>query len=77
MAPSRSPRRHAGDVARRGLAPEEGPAPGGARTGNEIESEGGTPAWFLLLAQFSNVLILILLAAVALSAALGHAPRRS
>ncbi|HUP32059.1 MAG TPA: cation-translocating P-type ATPase [Gaiellaceae bacterium] len=39
---------------------------------NEIEAHRGTPAWRLLLSQFRNVLVLILLVAVALSAALGH-----
>ena len=55
-----------------GLAPEEAARRLAEHGPNEIESEGGTPAWQLLLAQFRNVLILILLAAVALSAALGH-----
>jgi Ca2+-transporting ATPase len=55
-----------------GLSPEEAARRLAEHGPNEIESEGGTPAWQLLLAQFRNVLILILLAAVALSAALGH-----
>ena len=55
-----------------GLAPEEAARRLAEHGPNEIESEGGTPAWQLLLAQFRNVLVLILLAAVALSAALGH-----
>jgi Ca2+-transporting ATPase len=55
-----------------GLAPDEAARRLAEHGPNEIESEGGTPAWRLLLDQFRNVLILILLVAVALSAALGH-----
>jgi P-type Ca2+ transporter type 2C len=40
---------------------------------NELEAAGAVPAWRLLLDQFRNVLILILLVAVGLSIALGHA----
>jgi Ca2+-transporting ATPase len=40
---------------------------------NEIAAAAGVPPWRLLLDQLRNVLILILLAAVALSAVLGHA----
>jgi Ca2+-transporting ATPase len=40
---------------------------------NELEAAQATEPWRLLLDQFKNVLILILLAAVALSIALGHA----
>ena len=40
---------------------------------NELAATRGVPAWRLLLEQLKNVLILILLAAVALSAVLGHA----
>jgi P-type Ca2+ transporter type 2C len=40
---------------------------------NELQEVGGTSPWRLLLEQFRNVLVLILLAAVALSAVLGHA----
>lgn len=40
---------------------------------NELEASGRTSAWSLLLAQFKNVLILILMVAVGLSALLGHA----
>jgi Ca2+-transporting ATPase len=39
---------------------------------NEIEAAERTSAWALLLAQFQNVLIVILLVATALSAFLGH-----
>ncbi|MCZ7589901.1 MAG: cation-translocating P-type ATPase [Gaiella sp.] len=39
---------------------------------NELEAARATPAWRLLLDQFQNVLILILLVAVGLSVALGH-----
>ncbi len=49
--------------ARRRLA-EHGP--------NELESHDRTSPWELLLAQFKNVLIIILLIAVALSVVLGH-----
>src|SRR5688500_3958342 len=40
-----------------GLAPEEAARRLAEHGPNEIESEGGTPAWQLLLAQFRNVLI--------------------
>jgi P-type Ca2+ transporter type 2C len=40
---------------------------------NELETVGGVPPWRLLLDQLKNVLVLILLAAVVLSAAVGHA----
>ncbi|HWL33817.1 MAG TPA: cation-translocating P-type ATPase [Gaiellaceae bacterium] len=40
---------------------------------NELETIGGVSPWRLLLEQLRNVLVLILLAAVVLSAALGHA----
>jgi Ca2+-transporting ATPase len=40
---------------------------------NELEASGRTSPWGLLLAQFKNVLILILMVAVGLSALLGHA----
>lgn len=40
---------------------------------NELAVVRGVSAWSLLLAQFRNVLILILLVAVGLSAAVGHA----
>jgi P-type Ca2+ transporter type 2C len=40
---------------------------------NELETTGGIAPWRLLLEQLRNVLVLILLAAVVLSAALGHA----
>jgi Ca2+-transporting ATPase len=39
---------------------------------NELQTAGRMPAWALLLEQFKNVLILILLAAVGLSVVLGH-----
>jgi Ca2+-transporting ATPase len=39
---------------------------------NELPSEGGTPPWRILLSQFTNILILILFAAIGLSVALGH-----
>ena len=40
---------------------------------NELDAGEGVSAWRLLLEQFKNVLILILLVAVGLSAVLGHA----
>jgi Ca2+-transporting ATPase len=40
---------------------------------NELEAASAVPPWRLLLEQFRNVLILILLVAVGLSVALGHA----
>jgi Ca2+-transporting ATPase len=40
---------------------------------NELEASGRTSPWSLLFAQFKNVLILILMVAVGLSALLGHA----
>ncbi len=39
---------------------------------NELKKKGGVSAWELLLGQFKNVLVIILLLAVALSAFLGH-----
>jgi Ca2+-transporting ATPase len=40
---------------------------------NELQAAGAASPWTILLSQFRNVLILILLVAVALSIALGHA----
>jgi P-type Ca2+ transporter type 2C len=40
---------------------------------NELEAGEGTSPWSLLLDQLKNVLIVILLIAVVLSAVLGHA----
>ena len=40
---------------------------------NELESAGRISRWSLLLAQFKNVLVLILVVAVVLSALMGHA----
>jgi Ca2+-transporting ATPase len=39
---------------------------------NELQSAGGVSPWSILLEQFQNVLVLILVVAVALSAFLGH-----
>jgi Ca2+-transporting ATPase len=39
---------------------------------NELPAEEGTSPWTVLLAQFKNVLVLILVVAIAMSAALGH-----
>jgi Ca2+-transporting ATPase len=39
---------------------------------NELEATHGVPPWRILVQQFQNVLIIILLIAVALSAVLGH-----
>jgi P-type Ca2+ transporter type 2C len=40
--------------------------------GNELPAEGGTSPWAILLGQFKNVLVVILLVAIGLSLALGH-----
>ena len=56
-----------------GLAPSEAARRLGEHGPNELETSGGVAPWRLLLEQLRNVLVLILLAAVALSAALGHA----
>src|SRR5512141_2945638 len=40
---------------------------------NELTASRGISAWMILLEQFKNVLIIILLVAVGLSAFLGHA----
>lgn len=55
-----------------GLSQEEAAARLAAEGPNLIASSGGTSAWQLLLAQFKNVLIIILLLATALSALIGH-----
>ncbi len=39
---------------------------------NELQKEGGVSAWTLLFEQFKNVLVVILLLAVGVSAVLGH-----
>jgi P-type Ca2+ transporter type 2C len=59
--------------ATRGLAAEEAARRLAEHGPNEIQAARRVPPWRLLLDQFKNVLILILLVAVALSAALGHA----
>ena len=62
-----------GTSLRTGLSGEEA-ARRLAETGpNELEAGEGTSVWALLLDQVKNVLIIILLIAVALSAVLGHA----
>ncbi|MDF2749047.1 MAG: ATPase, P-type (transporting), superfamily, subfamily [Gaiellaceae bacterium] len=59
--------------ATRGLGGEEAARRLAEHGPNEIQAAHRVPPWRLLLDQFKNVLILILLVAVALSAALGHA----
>jgi P-type Ca2+ transporter type 2C len=59
--------------ATRGLGGEEAARRLAEHGPNEIQAARRVPPWRLLLDQFKNVLILILLVAVALSAALGHA----
>ena len=59
--------------ATRGLGGEEAARRLAEHGPNEIQAAHRVPPWRLLLEQFKNVLILILLVAVALSAALGHA----
>ncbi|HEX6131137.1 MAG TPA: HAD-IC family P-type ATPase, partial [Actinomycetota bacterium] len=56
-----------------GLSGEEAARRLAAYGPNELRAAEGTPPWRLLLAQFQNVLILILLVAVGLSVILGHA----
>ena len=60
------------DGSRRGLATPEAIRRLTAIGPNELEAPVRTSPWALLAAQFRNVLIVILLIAVALSAALGH-----
>ena len=56
----------------RGLSREEAACRLLAYGPNELRAVRAVPGWRLLLEQFTNVLILILLVAVALSAVLGH-----
>ena len=56
-----------------GLSREEAARRLAAHGPNELEAADVIAPWQILLAQFKNVLILILLVAVALSAVLGHA----
>ena len=60
------------DSSRHGLATPEATRRLAAVGPNELEEPERTSTWVLLAAQFRNVLIVILLIAVALSAALGH-----
>jgi Ca2+-transporting ATPase len=60
------------DGSRRGLTTPEAIRRLTAIGPNELEAPVRTSPWVLLAAQFRNVLIVILLIAVALSAALGH-----
>jgi len=60
------------DTSRHGLASSEATRRLAAEGPNELEEPERTSTWVLLAAQFRNVLIVILLIAVALSAALGH-----
>ena len=63
---------HALDTSRHGLPTPEATRRLAAVGPNELEEPERTSTWVLLAAQFRNVLIVILLIAVALSAALGH-----
>jgi Ca2+-transporting ATPase len=56
----------------RGLTGEEAARRFSERGPNELAASAGVSPWSLLLEQFKNVLILILLVAVVLSAVLGH-----
>jgi Ca2+-transporting ATPase len=56
-----------------GLAEEEAARRRREAGPNELPAEKGSSAWTILLSQFANVLILILVVAIVLSAALGHA----
>ena len=56
-----------------GLDPDEAARRLAEHGPNELQAARRVPPWRLLLDQFRNVLILILLVAVALSAVLGHA----
>jgi len=60
------------DTSRHGLSTPEATRRLAAVGPNELKEPERTSAWVLLAAQFKNVLIVILLIAVALSAALGH-----
>jgi len=60
------------DTSRHGLASSEATRRLATVGPNELEEPERTSTWVLLAAQFRNVLIVILLIAVALSAALGH-----
>ena len=55
-----------------GLREEEAARRLESRGPNELPASGRTPAGRILLAQFANVLVLILLVAIGLSLALGH-----
>jgi P-type Ca2+ transporter type 2C len=57
----------------RGLAADEAAKRLAEHGPNELQASAGVSPWRLLLDQFRNVLILILLVAVALSLVLGHA----
>jgi Ca2+-transporting ATPase len=60
------------DASPEGLGAAEQAARRAAYGPNELQAPVRASAWALLLAQFRNVLIIILLAATALSAAIGH-----
>jgi Ca2+-transporting ATPase len=55
-----------------GLDPDEARRRLGESGPNELPVGAGASPWTILLAQFKNVLVLILLIAIAMSAALGH-----
>ena len=60
------------DTSPQGLTTAEATRRLGAVGPNELEAPDRASPWALLAAQFKNVLIIVLLIAVALSAALGH-----
>ena len=64
--------RQLGVEARRGLSPEEAGRRLGEHGPNELRAARSASPWQTLLAQFKNVLVLVLLAATALSAFVGH-----
>ncbi|HLF93175.1 MAG TPA: cation-translocating P-type ATPase [Planctomycetota bacterium] len=65
--------RQVGSDAVRGLSASEAAARLAGSGPNELPSVRATPAWALLLGQFRNVLVVILLVAIVFSMALGHA----
>jgi Ca2+-transporting ATPase len=56
----------------RGLDPPEAARRLEQHGPNELPTEAGTPPWRILTAQLKNVLVVILVVAIALSAVLGH-----
>jgi Ca2+-transporting ATPase len=60
------------DSSESGLSSDEARARLAAHGPNELQVVAGTPAWKILVAQFANFLLIILLVAALLSAFLGH-----